>query len=305
MTRLRHARRVLRGLTIGVGGLLLLVLLAGLGFNLGSEWRVSTAVALPAPAVELPAPGATPGSPVLILLHGAGLNGHMWDAVRRHLDPGLRVIALDLPGHGVRRAEVYTLDAATAAVAAAARAVAPAPVVLVGDSLGGYTAMGAAAAVPREQLAGLVLAGCSSNFGAAARLKYPLDVALVRTLSLVFDEDAFVDKALAKLGVEEPDRRRIVAAGVGIRAVPLAARGLLGVDFRARLAAVTAPVLIVNGALDTRAVAQEASFLAVAAQGSSHRFEQTPHGVSMLRSAEFAALVNGFAAHLRGGLPPT
>jgi pimeloyl-ACP methyl ester carboxylesterase len=302
MTRLRRA---LRGLAIAVGGLLLLVLLVALGFNVESEWRVHTAVALPPPAVDLPAPGATPGSPVLILLHGAGLNRHMWDAMRRHLDPGLRVIALDLPGHGARRAEVYTLEAATATVVAAARAVAPAPVVLVGDSLGGYTAMAAAGALPRAQLAGLVLAGCSSNFGTAARLKYPLDVALVRALSLVVDENVFVFKALAKLGVAEPDRRRIVDAGVGLRAVPLAGRGLIGVDFRAMLAAVRAPVLIVNGDLDQRAVAQEASFLAVAAQGSSHRFEQTPHGVSMLRSAEFAALVNGFTARLRSALPPT
>jgi hypothetical protein len=70
-------------------------------------------------------------------------------------------------------------------------------------------------------------------------------------------------------------------------------------------AAVKAPVLIVNGGLDQRAVAQEASFLAVAAQGSSHRFEQTPHGFSMLRSAGFADLVTGFVVRVRGGLPPT
>jgi pimeloyl-ACP methyl ester carboxylesterase len=296
---------VLRGLVIGFGGLLVLVLLAALGFNVESEWRVRTAVALSPPALEGPAPGATPASPVLILLHGAGLNGHMWDAMRRHLDPGLRVIALDLPGHGARRAEVYTLEAATAAVAAAAHAVWPAPVVLVGDSLGGYTAMGAAGALPRQQLAGLVLAGCSANFGAMARLKYPLDVALVRAISLVVDERDFVFKALGKLGVAEVDRHRIVEAGVGLRAVPIAGRDLIGVDFRAMLAAVRAPVLIVNGGLDQRAVAQEAGFLAVAAQGSSHRFEQTPHGVSMLRSAEFADLVNGFVVRVRAGLPPT
>jgi hypothetical protein len=71
-----------------------------------------------------------------------------------------------------------------------------------------------------------------------------------------------------------------------------------------RGAAVKAPVPIVNGGLDQPAVAQEASFLA-AAQGSSHRFEQTPHGVSMLRSAGFADLVNGFVARVRVALPPT
>jgi hypothetical protein len=65
-------------------------------------------------------------------------------------------------------------------------------------------------------------------------------------------------------------------------------------------------VPIVNGGLDQRAVAhQQARFLAAAAQGSSHRFEQTPHGVSMLRSAGFADLVNGFFARVRDALPLT
>ena len=32
-----------------------------------------------------------PADPVLILLHGATLNGRMWDPVRRYLDPKLEV----------------------------------------------------------------------------------------------------------------------------------------------------------------------------------------------------------------------
>ena len=87
-------------------------------------------------------------SPVLILLHGATLNGRMWDPVRRYLDPAYRVIAPDLPGHGTRRNEPYTVEAAVAAAVAAAQSVAPAPVILVGDSLGGYTSIASASALP-------------------------------------------------------------------------------------------------------------------------------------------------------------
>ena len=60
---------------------------------------------------------------------------------------------------------------------------------------------------------------------------------------------------------------------------------LRGIDFRARLAAVEQPVLIVNGSKDKLFVEQEASFLAVARRASSHRFEGCDHGVSLRRSS--------------------
>ena len=39
----------------------------------------------------------------VILVHGATLNARSWDPVRRLIDPRLRVLAPDLPGHGARR----------------------------------------------------------------------------------------------------------------------------------------------------------------------------------------------------------
>ena len=110
----------------------------------------------------------TSPAPVLILIHGATGNGRMWDAVRRHLGTRWAVIAPDLPGHAARRDEPFTLAAAVETVAAAVRSVAPRPVVLAGDSLGGYTALAAAAAVPAGQLRGLVLAGCTANMTGSA-----------------------------------------------------------------------------------------------------------------------------------------
>ena len=41
--------------------------------------------------------------PCLILIHGATLNGCMWNPVRRALDPRWDVLAPDLPAHGSRR----------------------------------------------------------------------------------------------------------------------------------------------------------------------------------------------------------
>lgn len=289
----RIASRVL----LALAGIALLLFAMAIVIVAVAEWNYRSAAGHPNP-VPLPSDAVTgdAGKPVLILLHGAGLNSHMWDAVRRHIDPAFRVIALDLPGHGTHRDEAYSLEGATATVAAAARAVAPAPVLLVGDSLGGYTAIAAASALPPSQLRGLVLAGSSSNFeGAMQWPRYVKDIVMITLLSAVVDEADFGARALGRFGVAEADRPAIVAAGVSLRSVPQAGRALIGVDMRGKLAAIDAPVLIVNGALDERAVAQEASFVAAARRATQYRFENTGHGVSMIRPAEFARVVNDFA----------
>jgi pimeloyl-ACP methyl ester carboxylesterase len=239
--------------------------------------------------------------PVLILVHGATGNGRMWDPVRRHLEPRWRVIAPDLPGHGARRDETFHLQAAVDTVVAVARDVAPAPVIVGGDSLGGYTALASAAALPRAQLLGLVLGGASANFEGRA-----LRALLVRQWLMMGMGRLLGEKGLAKLlandlrkmGQSEADIQAQLHAGLNHRVFPQAVRALRGIDFRARLAAVEQPVLIANGSKDKLFVEQEASFLAVARHATSHRFQGCDHGVSLRRSGEFAALVAGFATRL-------
>lgn len=301
MTRGRRWLRIaLIGLTVPVA-LLLVAAVAVLGHV---EWRhartLSDAATSP---VSVPDVAGDPAAPVIVLLHGAGLNGRAWDPVRRHLDPRWRVVALDLPGHAADRAHVYTLQVATAQVAAVARAVAPAPLILVGDSLGGYTAMGTAAAVPPAQLRGLVVAGASSHMGHGSALAYLRDAPLVWAMAATLDVRTRLDARLQGMGYAEPDRRAVLDAGVEINAVPAAVRELLYVDFRARLAALDVPVLITNGSLDERAVSQEDTFAAAAKRALRHRFEGVEHGVSMRRSAEFARLVDDFAVRVFAATP--
>ena len=107
----------------------------------------------------------------LVLVHGSRVSGVQWSAHRRWLEPEFDVITPDLPSHGTRAAEPFTMDAAVAAVAEAVDEAAPdQPVVLVGHSLGGYVAMTYAAAYP-SRLTGLVTigaAGVPQGLGAAA-----------------------------------------------------------------------------------------------------------------------------------------
>jgi len=240
--------------------------------------------------------------PTLILIHGATGNGRMWDDVRRGLDPRYRVLAPDLPGHGSRRDETFTLPAAILCIVSAARSVSNSPVVLIGDSLGGYTAMASAASLAPNQLKGLVLGGCSSNLTGRRLLPYRLQSALFGAAVALRLEKRLIASMAGKLVSQVPMRQddadAMVGAGISLRVFPQAVRAIAHIDFRAKLAAVEQPVLILNGTKDHGHMRQEPSFVAVARDATVHHFADCQHGVTMRRPAECATLINEFCARV-------
>jgi len=240
--------------------------------------------------------------PTLVLLHGATMNAHMWDAVRRCLNPRYRVIAPDLPGHGARRREEFTLAGAIETVQTSVASVAGAPVVLVGDSLGGYTAQAAAPLIAQEQLKGLVLGGSTAVLKGLNFLPYLATAGLFRVLIGCFGEPrligTWVPRAWRRQGIAEQDILSLTEAGLTLRVFGPAMAVLRDFDALKNLVEIAPPILFINGDRDTGMVRGEPQFLALARHGRAHRFEKCGHGVSMLRSAEFAALVNQFAAEV-------
>lgn len=237
--------------------------------------------------------------PTIILIHGATLNGASWAPVRRRLEPRWQVLAPDLPGHGSRRGEPFTLQGAVDTVVAAARSVGPAPVLLAGDSLGAYTAQAAAAALPREQLKGLVLGGASQEFRGPPLWPHRLKALMFRLMFALKDERSMVEArlpgVLRELGLDEADVRATMDAGVSMAVFPQAVKELRRFDFKSRLAAIEQPTVFVNGDKDAFHVRGEAAYVAAARDATVHRFADCDHGVSLRRSSEFAALVDGLA----------
>ncbi|WP_231505324.1 alpha/beta fold hydrolase [Cellulomonas sp. URHE0023] len=98
----------------------------------------------------------------IVFVHGTRTSSAIW---RRQVDAlersGHRTIAIDLPGHGSRSSERFSLPGAIAAIDGAVESCSEPPL-LVGLSLGGYASL----AYTREheaKLAGVVLAGCSTE----------------------------------------------------------------------------------------------------------------------------------------------
>ena len=238
----------------------------------------------------------------VILVHGATLNARSWDPVRRLIDPRLRVLAPDLPGHGARRDEAYTLQGGVEAILACARELGDAPFILAGDSLGSYTSQAAAASLPQDRLKGLVLGGASHEFIGRPVLPYAAKALMFRVLLPLMGEDKLIERkmpaTLRECGMGEEDIAATMAAGVSLRVFPQAVAALRGVDFRARLAAIAQPTMFINGDDDLNHVRGEARYVAAAREASVHRFADCDHGVSLRRSAQYAALLNAFAARV-------
>ena len=98
----------------------------------------------------------------VVLVHGLRTSRTMWRAQVEALQrAGHRVVAVDLPGHGTRIGEPFTLDAAVDTVADAIDELGG-PAFVVGLSLGGYVAIRHAARHP-DQVGGLVAASCSTR----------------------------------------------------------------------------------------------------------------------------------------------
>lgn len=213
--------------------------------------------------------------PVVTFLHGAGLNAHTWDTTILAL--GVPALAIDLPGHGDsswRTDAAYTGRVLAPDVASGIAAWTSGPQLLVGQSLGGLTAVAVAASHPelvRELVIIDITPGVDPNAGPTQIRDFfsgPTDWAT---------RDEMVDRALAfglggtrkaaERGVylnsrERPDGRfewkhhfaHLSAAmsaspelAATVAAQQDAVSGVLSLTGWDDLAAVTAPMVLIRG----------------------------------------------------------
>jgi pimeloyl-ACP methyl ester carboxylesterase len=213
----------------------------------------------------------------LVLVHGSRLSATQWAPQTTRLAaapdayPWLEVVTPDLPGHGGRSGEPFTLDRAVGAVAAAvegeperqARApetagsgldpvVVPVDrtrprVVLAGHSLGGYVAATYAATFPRR-LDGLVLLGSAAIPRGAGATAYRAVAALTERAGperMTRVNDRVLGRLYAADLVEP-----VVAGGYWFTPTRAAWREVMARCGPHQLREVTGPVLLAGGVYD-------------------------------------------------------
>jgi len=229
----------------------------------------------------------------LVLLHGAVLNGRMWAPIAADLSADFRVEAPDLPGHGARANEPFRLSTAIQAVREVAASLAPARVVLAGDSLGSYVAM-AAAGVLTDRLAGAVLAGGTANFQGATWWLYATEMVLTSVLS----SEKLRARLTARIPRDYQAGPEILDGGIRPEAFREAAAELRAFDIRPALGRIDAPILFVNGSGDWRHRWGERRALAAARRATVRHVAGVGHGVTLTRPKAVAGMIREFVASL-------
>jgi len=196
--------------------------------------------------------------PDLVLIHGWGLHGGIWDTVVPLLEPCFRVTRVDLPGHG-RSAWQGQVD--LAAVTDAVLEVAPPEAAWLGWSLGGLVATQAVLAAP-ERIRQLVLLASTPSFVRrpgwqsamlpvlldtfAADLEADYSGTLNRFLSLQVrgseDASAVLRTLRATLQEHGEPSAQALRACLGL---------LRSADLRDQLSTIRCPVLLLMGESDT------------------------------------------------------
>jgi pimeloyl-ACP methyl ester carboxylesterase len=237
-----------------------------------------------------------PGAPTIAFVHGTRLTGSVWAAQQADLGGQFMTIAPDLPAHGTRADEPFTLDRAADAVSASIRDHATdGRAVVVGLSLGGYVAMALAARDP-ERVRGLVLSGATAEPVGLLSIPY---LALAAVMDRVDDDrldrlNAWFFRNRYPPAIAEP----IVAGGFWSNGGAAALRCLVGERFIPRLAAYPGRTLIVNGELDLVFRPGAPAFAAAACDARRMRLAGASHLANLDRPAAFSEAVRRFATSL-------
>ena len=241
-----------------------------------------------------------PALPLFILLHGTCFNGAQWRVYEQLLADVAEVCAPDLPGHGARAAQPFSMAAARRVVHEAVQTAGARPVILGGHSLGGFVAM-SYAAVHGRRLAGLVLMGsateprcrAAASFRMVARLWEAMGAERVRQMH----ELTVGRRADARVW------RAISARGESFGAVRAAWWAVMAHSGSWQLRRVPCTTLVLGGRLDVLHL-QAARFAAAAPHGRVVTAPWRGHVWSLTHPEEVAGHLRRFVEQECGAVHP-
>ncbi|MUL40632.1 alpha/beta hydrolase [Streptomonospora sp. PA3] len=221
----------------------------------------------------------------IVLVHGLRFSASMWrPQVDRLTGQGRRAIACDLPGHGSRRGEDFTLDGAIEAVTDAIDSLGGRALV-VGLSLGGFVSIATAAACPHKT-AGLVAAGCTARPAQTLAQVYRIPTVLLDRLP---DKGQAVNERFHRLTLGD-GAQAALDGGLAMEAARAVIDQVADMDVLASLRAYPGPVWLINGSRDHFRI-HEKRFLDACADGRLLNLPRAGHLVSLDQPDNFTRVI--------------
>jgi 3-oxoadipate enol-lactonase len=234
--------------------------------------------------------------PPLVLLHALGTNLTLWDGLIPLLPPGLRVLRLDLRGHGQSDTPTppYAMGTLVRDVERLMDHFALKDAVVLGVSLGGLIAQGLA--IKRLDLVrGLILSNTAAKIGSPAM--WEGRIADIRAKGLDAYADGAMERMFGRNWREEPGMPgvRSMLTGTDPDGWIGCAAAIAGTDFYTPTAALRLPILAIAGANDGTTPPDLVRETADMIPGSQFRLIRgAGHLPFIEKPAEYAAIVSTF-----------
>src|SRR6478735_3449617 len=225
----------------------------------------------------------------VVLVHGIRTSASMWRAQIEYLRArGNPVLAVDLPGHGTRIAEAFTLDGAFATIDDAVRdAATRGPVLLVGHSMGGLLSIDYVGREDRPPVDAFIAASCTAIPRGVGLATYRL---LARGFDSLPDRGMWLTDRVLDRTLPTETRADFGAGGYAFDAQDTALRSLSVLDLLAALRRIDVPLWFINGQFD-QLRANEQLFLRIAKDAELMVVPRTSHLVTAMRPRVFNAVL--------------
>ncbi|SEB67511.1 alpha/beta fold hydrolase [Microbacterium hydrocarbonoxydans] len=235
----------------------------------------------------------------IVLVHGIRTSATMWRSQLAFLEEqGIAATAVDLPGHGSRMFEDFTLHEALHTIDVAVRdAATRGPVLLVGHSMGGLLSLAYVGGADTPQVAGLVAASCTSLPRGAGLSAYR---AIARAVDRLPDRGMWITKRILAATIPEETRFDFAAGGYALDTQDTALRSLSTLDLATAVARIRVPLWFVNGQWDQLRV-NEALFQRLAPHSELIIVPRTTHLVTAMRPQIFNAVLRLAVAMIESG----